>query len=111
MGRQARLTLALVLATGAAAAANPARNTSFQFLGPAPITKTAHDMDAAGAIQAVAIDPTDKNVVWIGAANGCVWKKGDFRPNEPHHAPTWTPLTDTQASLSITAISIDPTDA
>src|SRR6202011_6164713 len=57
----------------------------------------------AGRVNAIAIDPRDNNVVYIGAAEGGVWKTTDGGIN-------WTPLTDSQPSLATGSIAIDPTN-
>ena len=46
-------------------------------------------------------DPTNPNIMYIGPANGGVWKTTDG-------GIVWFPLTDQQASLSMGAIEIDP---
>lgn len=46
-------------------------------------------------------DPSNPSIIYIGPANGGVWKSTDS-------GITWTPLTDQQASLSMGAIEIDP---
>ena len=56
---------------------------------------------SAGRVNAIAIDPRDNNVVYIGAAGGGVWKTTDGGAN-------WIPLTDHEASLASGAIVIDP---
>lgn len=50
-----------------------------------------------------AFDPTDPSTIYIGPANGGVWKSTDIGVN-------WTPLTDDQPSMSMGAIAIDPTN-
>jgi len=58
----------------------------------------------AGRITSIAIDPTtsgSSTVVYIGAAGGGVWKSSN-------NGATWTPLTDSQASLVIGSLAIDP---
>ena len=50
-----------------------------------------------------AYDPSNPNIIYIGPANGGVWKSVDAGVN-------WTPLTDNQASMSMGAIAIDPTN-
>ncbi|MDH3269257.1 MAG: T9SS type A sorting domain-containing protein, partial [Ignavibacteria bacterium] len=49
------------------------------------------------------IDPINPSTIYIGPANGGVWKSTDSGVN-------WTPLTDEQASMSMGAIAIDPTN-
>ena len=57
----------------------------------------------AGALNAVAIDPNNPNVAYIGSPNGGVWKTTNFlntiEVDNPQGgkitvpAPTWTPST------------------
>ncbi|MCW9065222.1 MAG: T9SS type A sorting domain-containing protein, partial [Ignavibacteriaceae bacterium] len=48
-------------------------------------------------------DPTNPNTIYIGPANGGVWKSTDNGTN-------WTPLTDAEASMAMGAIAVDPTN-
>ena len=50
-----------------------------------------------------AYHPTDPNIIYIGPANGGVWKSVDGGIN-------WIPLTDYEQSLSMGAIAIDPSN-
>ncbi len=75
----------------------------WQEMGPSVIKNGWGGMENAGRCGAVAIDPTDKRIVWLGAASGGVWKSED-------ECRTWTPMGDDAASLSIGAIAIDPFD-
>ena len=80
-------------------------------MGPAPIINgqvenIAPDNQVIGAAQAVVAHPSDANTVYIGAVNGGVWKT----TNATGTNPTWTPLTDDLASLSIGDLEMDPTD-
>ncbi len=70
-------------------------------IGPRP-TDGGSTYVTAGRVNAVAVDPRDNNTVYIGAAEGGVWKTTDG-------GVSWTPLTDNQASLASGAIAIDPT--
>ena len=45
-----------------------------------------------GAIQALAIHPTNPDIIYIGAVNGGVWRTA----NATAPSPTWIPLTDSQ---------------
>jgi hypothetical protein len=76
--------------------------------GPAPITGEGNvvvpgDFDT-GAVKAIATDPFDPNIAFVGAVNGGVWRTG----NAMAATPTWTPLTDQMPSLTIGAISLNP---
>lgn len=62
--------------------------------------------EVSGAIHTVAAHPSDADVLYIGATNGGIWKT----TNATSASPTWVPLTDQQASLSIGALEFDPTD-
>src|SRR6267154_1890449 len=71
-------------------------------IGPKP-TDLNSTYVTAGRVNAIAVDPRDNNVVYIGAAEGGVWKTTDGGIN-------WKPLTDGEASLASGAIVIDPTN-
>ena len=58
----------------------------------------------AGRVSAIAVDPTNSDVVYVGGAQGGVWKSTDATSA----SPTWTPLTDPQPSLAVGTIAIDP---
>ncbi len=49
-----------------------------------------------------AYDPTNPDVLYIGPANGGVWKSTDGGIN-------WMPLTDNEVSMAMGSIAIDPT--
>ena len=72
-------------------------------LGPSPLYDTDGVTAFSGRVAAVAIDPTDTNVVYVGGAQGGIWKTTD-------HGATWTPLTDTQRSLASGSIAIAPSN-
>lgn len=80
--------------------------------GPAPTIggqvegMTNQNSPVAGSIQTVLADPSNPDVLYIGASNGGVWKTSNARSA----TPIWTPLTDTQSSMSIGAMDLDPTD-
>jgi len=59
---------------------------------------------AAGAIQAIAADPSRLGTIYAGAGNGGIWKTTDGGTN-------WVPLIDQKASLSIASLAFDPTDS
>src|SRR6266487_46275 len=55
----------------------------------------------AGRTLAIAIDYSSHNVMFIGTANGGIWKSMDF-------GFTWSPKSDFNSSLAIGSIVIDP---
>ena len=57
----------------------------------------------SGRIAAVAVDPSDVTHWLIGAAQGGVWETRST-------GTTWTPKTDSQASLAMGAIAFAPSD-
>jgi uncharacterized protein GlcG (DUF336 family) len=58
---------------------------------------------ASGKIDALAVDPRDPNVLYLGSSDGGVWKTIDGGTH-------WAPLFDQQDSLSIGSIALDPQD-
>jgi hypothetical protein len=71
-------------------------------LGPSPIPINANT-SYAGRVSAIAVDPTDANIVYVGTAQGGLYRSLDG-------GTTWTPLMDSALSLAIGAISIAPSD-
>jgi hypothetical protein len=60
---------------------------------------------ADGAVQALAVDPTNANIVYAAAVNGGIWKTTDATDA----SPVWTPLTDQSLPAeSMQSIAISP---
>jgi len=94
--------------------------TSWTLIGPQPlitagprITPFNGGPNNSGRVSAIAVDPKNSNIAYLGAAAGGVWKTTNA-------GALWTPMTDslksilTAASLptgSIGSIAIDPTAA
>src|SRR5205807_1786749 len=74
-------------------------SANWTLIGPRP-TSQGTIYVTAGRVNAIAIDPRDDNTVYIGAAEGGVWKTTDGGAN-------WKPLTDQEASLANGAIALD----
>src|SRR4029078_1876376 len=79
--------------------------------GPAPALNSPGvvippNNPVSGAIQAVAANPTNPNVLYVGAVNGGVWRTSDGTSAPP----AWKPLTASLPSQSIGSLSLDPTD-
>ena len=79
-----------------------AAEATWKMIGPAPIQFSAA-LTTSGRVNSIAIDPRDKNVVYLAAADGGVWKTTDGGSN-------WKPLTDDQASLASGAVALDPSN-
>ncbi|WP_428938046.1 hypothetical protein [Fontivita pretiosa] len=81
--------------------------------GPGPVTgantgaEIPPDNPAAGAVEALATPPHDPRIVFAGTVSGGVWRS----LNATSANPTWQPLTDRLASLSIGAIALGHFDA
>src|SRR5215472_7703512 len=79
----------------------------WHLMGPQPVDEpfsaNAGFPTASGRVTAIAVDPSDAtgNTVYIGGAAGGVWKTTDGGGH-------WTPLTDSQPSLAVGSIAIDP---
>ncbi len=79
--------------------------------GPGPsrsgqVEHISPNNEVVGAINAVAPHPTDPNTLFVGGANGGVWRTR----NAAAASPSWTPLTDQLSSLSIGALAFDLLD-
>jgi RTX calcium-binding nonapeptide repeat (4 copies) len=78
--------------------------------GPGPIVNAQNqippDNAVAGAIQGLAPDPVNPNVLIAGGANGGLWKTSNALDADPN----WTPLTDQFPSLTMGAIAYSPFD-
>jgi len=91
-------------AAAAQQAAVAINNSSWTLIGPQPTTYPYFGSSTtSGRVTAVAVDTSDAtgNTVYIGGAEGGVWKTTNGGMN-------WTPLTDSQSSLAIGSIAIDP---
>jgi uncharacterized protein (TIGR03437 family) len=73
---------------------------SWTLIGPRP-TGAPTSNKTAGRVAAIAIDPRDNNVMYLGAASGGVWKTTDGGQN-------WTNLTDDQPSIATGSLALDP---
>ena len=55
----------------------------------------------SGRVTAIVVDPTDSNIIYVGTAQGGVWKTIDG-------GTTWTPQNDNNISMAIGALAMDP---
>ncbi|MGZ4363246.1 MAG: hypothetical protein ACXVFF_13510, partial [Gaiellaceae bacterium] len=83
--------------------------------GPRPIINTVNQTvppnnPAAGAVQAIAINPANSNEIYVGTVNGGIWRTQNASATSPG-GMTWAALTDGAASLAIGAIAFSPLDS
>jgi hypothetical protein len=81
-------------------------STQWTPIGPQPTDNSFLGLSfspVSGRVTALAVDPTNPDVVYLGAAEGGVWKTTDG-------GSTWTPLLDNQPSLAVGSIAIDPSN-
>ena len=106
------LVIAAAFVLPTAAFAQVQVNQNFVTQGPSPSVGpkfTVQSADAppnggvGGAVGPVVTDPLDPNTLFVGTPWGGIWKT-------TNGGTTWTPLTDKQATLSISSLDIDPTD-
>ncbi len=79
-------------------------STSWAPVGPAPIPNgqtNGTSVAVSGRVTAIAVNPTNANTVYVGTADGGLYRSLDG-------GSTWTALMDAAQTLSIGAIAIDP---
>ena len=73
-------------------------------IGPSPMNEGSGEDN--GLVTAIAVNPNNNNVIYLGTAGGGVWRSGDG-------GDTWTPIFDQQPVLGIgepAGIAIDPSN-
>ena len=87
---------------------------AWTFIGPSTIPNGQTDTGAgavlspvSGRIQDLAVDPNTPSTVYAGAAQGGIWKT----TNATSATPTWSALTDFEASLATGSLTIDPVNS
>src|SRR6516225_10656434 len=71
-------------------------------IGPSPMNEGSGEDN--GLVTAIAVNPNNNKVIYLGTAGGGVWRSGDG-------GDTWTPIFDQQPVLGIgepAGIAIDP---
>src|ERR1700732_2249450 len=76
---------------------------SWSFLGPKPTTDFYGTRTTSGRVTALVVHPTNPNIVYLGSADGGVWKTTDGGNN-------WAPISDFEVSICTGALAIDPTN-
>jgi hypothetical protein len=100
----------LAAASGQAGAApQTSPSAAWMPIGPTPtyasglqfFNQTLNITPVSGRVTALAVDPVNPAIIYLGGADGGVWKSSDGGRN-------WTALTDAQPSLAMGSIAIDP---
>ena len=83
----------------------PAAGLAWTELGPHPIPNgpTSPANPVSGRVSAIEIDPIDPSKVYVGAAQGGVYRSLDG-------GMTWTPIFDSAQSLAIGSLTLDATN-
>jgi len=74
---------------------------TWTLIGPGPVDNGGGGGLGSGRTTAIVLDPTNVNVVYAGFADAGVWKSTDG-------GTSWKVLTDSQPSLAVGAIILDP---
>jgi photosystem II stability/assembly factor-like uncharacterized protein len=74
-------------------------SNSWVSVGPTPIDVGGGNF-YSGRVAALAMDPAHSGTIYLGAAQGGIWKS-------TNSGNTWTPLTDNQTSLATGSIAVD----
>jgi hypothetical protein len=83
-------------------AERPAGLGSWRSMGPEAMTMLHWVMGpVAGRVSALAVDPTNEDVIYLGAASGGLWKT-------VNGGDSWFPIFDDVGTQTIGAITIDP---
>lgn len=76
---------------------------NWQELGPLAWTNTAGYNPGVGRITAIAVEPVNQQIIYVGSPGGGLWKT-------TNGASSWTPLGDNFANMDIWGVSIDPSN-
>ena len=86
----------------------PVSGPRWEFVGPRQFTPPYRTyfgtQPVSGRVNAVAYDPINEGVYYIGAPQGGIWKSTDF-------GATWQPLGDSWQFLQVACIAIHPTNS
>lgn len=77
----------------------PGMQRTWSPIGPDVIPENS--LGSAGRLVSIAVHPRDPNTIYIGAAQGGVWKT-------TNRGASWTPLTDGECSLAMGSVALDP---
>jgi len=78
--------------------------SNWQPVGPFTHTNTGSWSSGQGRTSAVAIDPFNTNIIYVGTPAGGIWKS-------TNSGSTWTPLSDQLPQIGVSGIAIDHTNS
>ena len=83
----------------------PSVTPAWTAIGPSPIPngQVTGSLAVSGRTTAVAIDPTNSNIVYVGTAQGGVYRSTDGGTN-------WTPIFDTASTSAVGALALAPSN-
>lgn len=79
-------------------------NGDWQSVGPLSHLETGSWSPGQGRVNAMAVDPNNDDILYVGAPNGGLWKSIDAGTN-------WEPLTDNLPQIGVSAIVVDPNNS
>lgn len=80
---------------------NIGSTTTWTPLGPRPIGTAGTTNSNSGRLNTIAVHPTNPDIIYVGGAQGGVWKT-------TNGGASWIPLTDSQCSLAMGSVVLDP---
>ena len=106
------------LSTAQIAGTSPTTPQVWSPLGPSPILSNPSGSSTAdydygpviGRVTSLFVDPSDAtgNTVYLGGATGGLWRASNAASTTPNNTVTWSALLDSQPTLSVGAIGIQP---
>ncbi len=78
--------------------------SNWQPVGPFTHSNTGSWSSGQGRTSAVAIDPFNSNIIYVGSPAGGIWKS-------TNSGSTWTPLSDELPQIGVSGIAIDHTNS
>jgi photosystem II stability/assembly factor-like uncharacterized protein len=73
-------------------------------IGPAVVDNTSTSTAGQGRVNAIALDPSNPNTIYVGAPAGGIWKS-------TNNGIDWIPLADHLPQIGVSGIAIDPNNS